>query len=93
MTTRRQAEQRAVPTIRSLHVSRTLSEVTPDQVKEDQARGDTLRQLFQSPSPSTPSRSPGMRHQQSTSPSTVRRPKRPTRERRPPAWLRDYQTD
>ncbi|KAH6939414.1 hypothetical protein HPB50_017812 [Hyalomma asiaticum] len=46
-----------------------------------------------SPSPSTPSRSPGIRQQQTTSPSIVRRPKRPTRERRPPAWLRDYQTD
>ncbi|KAH6928592.1 hypothetical protein HPB50_017336 [Hyalomma asiaticum] len=49
--------------------------------------------LHPSPSPSTPSRSPGIRQQQSTSPSTVQRPKRPTQERRPPAWLSDYQTD
>ncbi|KAH6932376.1 hypothetical protein HPB50_005092 [Hyalomma asiaticum] len=49
--------------------------------------------VLQLPSHSMPSQSPCIRQQQSTSPSTVRRPKRATLKRRPPAWLRDYQTD
>ncbi|XP_037505621.1 uncharacterized protein LOC119381945 [Rhipicephalus sanguineus] len=46
VTTRRQAQQQTFQAVQSLQVPPTLAAVTPDQMKEDQRRDDTLQQLF-----------------------------------------------
>ncbi|XP_065282035.1 uncharacterized protein [Dermacentor albipictus] len=47
VTTRRQAQQQNFQAFRRLPVPSTLAEVTPEQMKEDQQRDTSLRQLFQ----------------------------------------------
>ncbi|XP_050030532.2 uncharacterized protein [Dermacentor andersoni] len=47
VTTRRQTQQQNSQAFRRLPVPSTLAEVTPEQMKEDQQRDTTLRQLFQ----------------------------------------------
>ncbi|XP_070384566.1 uncharacterized protein [Dermacentor albipictus] len=66
-----------------------LQPATPQPLSADVLQPAVL----QPPSPRTQALSPGIPQQQSTSPSPVRRPTRPVRKRRPPAWLQDYQTN